>query len=54
MRHATKVIHILVFTLTVHVWHIVASDRMLDAYADVAIDKVATVGLKTIHVAAGE
>lgn len=50
MRHVHKVVHVLVFTLTVHVWHLVSSDRMLDAATDVALDKAATVTLRVIHI----
>jgi hypothetical protein len=33
-----RTIHVLLFSLTIHVWHMVTSDRMLDAYADVGLD----------------
>lgn len=52
MRHVQRLAHIVVFALTVHVWHVVTSDRFLDAYADVAMDKVATVALRSFHIAA--
>lgn len=51
MRHIAKVAHVLVFALTVHVWHIATSDRMLDAVADVGLDKAATITLRAVHIA---
>ena len=50
MRHVEKALHIIVFALTVHVWHIVTSDRMLDAIADVGLDKVADITLIATHI----
>ena len=52
MRHLIHAAHIALFALTVHLWHTVASDRMLDAYADVGMDKAVTFILRTSHVAA--
>jgi hypothetical protein len=44
-NHIAHAFHVVIFALTVHVWHLVTSDRMLDAYADVGLDKVATIAL---------
>jgi hypothetical protein len=38
--------HVTLFSLTIHVWHLATSDRMLDAAADVGLDKVATLALR--------
>jgi hypothetical protein len=44
-NHIAHAFHVVVFVLTVHVWHMVTSDRFLDAYADVGLDKVADIAL---------
>jgi hypothetical protein len=54
MRHVQHAAHVLIFALTVHVWHVVTSDRMLDAMADVGLDKIATVTLQAVKIRAGE
>ena len=45
MARFRHLVHALIFALTVHVWGMVTSDRMLDAMADVALDKGATIAL---------
>ena len=45
MEHIRHFAHVVLFALTVHVWHLVTSDRLLDAYADVALDKGADIAL---------
>lgn len=44
-NHIAHAFHVVLFALTVHVWHLVTSDRLLDAYADVALDKGADIAL---------
>ena len=46
--------HILIVSISIHVYHFVTSDRMLDAATDVALDKVATITLHVAHIAGGE
>jgi hypothetical protein len=53
-NHIAHAFHVIVFVLTVHVWHLVTSDRLLDAYADVALDKGADIVLQVSHVMAKE
>ena len=50
MQQLQKVLHIIVFALTVHAWHMVTSERMLDAFSDVALDKVADIALVATHI----
>jgi hypothetical protein len=45
-NHIAHAAHVVLFALTVHVWHLVTSDRFLDAYADVGLDKIADITLK--------
>jgi hypothetical protein len=54
MRHVQHAAHVLIFALTVHVWHVVTSDRMLDAVYDVGLDKAATLTLHAVKLAGGE
>jgi hypothetical protein len=42
LQHAA---HIAAVALALHVWHLATSDRMLDAAADVGLDKAATFAL---------
>jgi hypothetical protein len=51
-KAGAAVAHILIVSLSIHVYHFVTSDRMLDAAADVGLDKIATVTLHAIHVSA--
>jgi hypothetical protein len=50
MRHLQHFAHVVIFALTVHVWHLVTSDRLLDAYADVGLDKIADIALHVTHI----
>ena len=50
MQHLRHAGHAFVFVLTVHVWHVIAGEHMVGAYADVAVDKVATF---VIHASSG-
>ena len=52
LRHLIHAAHIALFALTVHLWQTVASDRMLDAYADVGMDKAVTLFLRASHIVA--
>jgi hypothetical protein len=54
MAHVKKAAHILIFAVTVHAWHLVTSDRMLDAAADVGLDKVATIALQAVKLSGKE
>ena len=51
-KAAKTVAHVTIFSLTVHCWHLVTSDRMMDAIADVGLDKAADIALVTLHVEA--
>lgn len=46
----SRLVHVLAFSLAMHVYHVATSDRMLDAAADVALDKAADVLLISAHV----
>jgi hypothetical protein len=50
MRHLQHLAHVVIFALTVHVWHLVTSDRLLDAYVDVGLDKIADIALHVTHI----
>jgi hypothetical protein len=46
--------HVTLFSLTIHAWHLVTSDRMLDAATDVGLDKAATLMLRAVKVGGAE
>jgi hypothetical protein len=50
-KAGAALIHVVIISLTVHVWHFVTSDRMLDAAADVGLDKITTISLRVAHIA---
>jgi hypothetical protein len=50
VEHIRHFAHVVLLALTVHVWHLVTSDRLLDAYADVALDKGADIVLHVSNV----
>jgi hypothetical protein len=50
MHHLKNAAHVLIFVFSVHVWHMLGSDRMLDAFADVGLDKVADIVLVASHI----
>lgn len=56
MQHAKKAAaaagHILIVTIGLHLYHFIASDRFMDAAADVGLDKITTLTLKTFKVSA--
>lgn len=49
MQHAKKaliaLVHAAVVSLSLHVYHLATSDRMLDAASDVALDKASDIAL---------
>lgn len=53
-KAGAAVAHVLIVSLSIHVYHFVTSDRMLDAATDVALDKVATVSLHIARIGGGE
>ena len=56
MQHAKKAAaaagHILIVTLSIHIYHFVTSDRFMDAAADVGLDKITTMTLHVFKVSA--
>jgi hypothetical protein len=40
-KTAIAIVHVTVFSFSVHVWHFVRSDTMVDAATDVGLDKIA-------------
>ena len=56
MQHAKKAaaaaIHILIVSTSIHLYHLVTSERMMDAAADVGLDKITTITLKAFKVSA--
>jgi hypothetical protein len=51
-KAAAAVSHILVVSIGLHVYHFATSDRMLDAFADVGLDKITSITLATFKMGA--
>jgi hypothetical protein len=49
-KAAVALAHVTVVSLTLHAWHVVTSERMLDAMADVGLDKAADLTLRAAQV----